>query len=210
MQDATELSVRDLAYLMMAFSDNHATDVVLGLLGRDRVNATMRDLVFPQTQLEGDCAALFDAIATDLGADYDTFLDQYEPGRDHHRMTAIRALTAANTNRTTARESTRLLSGLWRDELLTADAASEVRRVLGQQVWTNRITAGFPEHGTRVSGKTGTILDRRCEVGVVETTGGGRYAVAVFVVHPDPYPRQPAADAVIGQVARLAVDHLRS
>ena len=49
---ASALSLRDLAVLMIVLSDNTATNVLIGRLGMDNVNATMASLGFPQTKLQ--------------------------------------------------------------------------------------------------------------------------------------------------------------
>jgi beta-lactamase class A len=59
-----------------------------------------------------------------------------------------------------------------------------------------------------VAGKTGTLPPLRSEVGVVELPSGRRYAATVFTRSHRPTFSDPAADAVIGTTARLAVDHL--
>ncbi len=47
------------------------------------------------------------------------------------------------------------------------------------------------------------------EIGVVEYPDGGKYAAAVFVTTNDLSMHQLAADAVIGTIARLAIEDLR-
>ncbi|MDW5597411.1 serine hydrolase [Conexibacter stalactiti] len=209
MLDDVELSLRDLALLMMSISDNRATDVIMELLGLDAINATMRDHGFPGTVLLGDCACLFETMEQDLGMPYDDIApEQYEAR--FAAIRAMRAVTATETNRTTPRETTRLLAALWRDELLDAAGSAEARRILGLQVWPHRLSAGFPDDRVRISAKTGTIAHLRSEAGVVEHPDGGRCAVAVFVASTTPAVRNPAADRAIGEAARIAVDHLRS
>ena len=44
LHDGIELTLGDLAYLMMSISDNSSTNILIDQLGQDRVNATMRDL----------------------------------------------------------------------------------------------------------------------------------------------------------------------
>ena len=62
----------------------------------------------------------------------------------------------------------------------------------------------------RISGKTGTFHGGiKNEVGVVDFGEGDAYAVAVFVRQHDVDLRDSAADAVIGTVARIAIDDLR-
>lgn len=209
MLDDVELSLRDLALMMMSISDNRATDVIMALLGREQINATMRDNGFPGTVLEGDCAYLYATMEEDLGEPYDDIPPQRYAER-FEAIRAMRAVTAPLTNRTTARETTRLLAALWRDELLDAAGSAEARRILGLQIWPHRLAAGFPDDAVRLSGKTGTIAHLRSEAGVIEHPDGGRCAVAVFLSSSTPAARNPAADRAIGEAARIAVDHLRS
>jgi beta-lactamase class A len=209
MLDDVELSLRDLAMMMMSISDNRATDVIMALLGRESINATMREHGFPGTVLEGDCAYLYRTMEEDLGMPYDDIAPQQYADR-FDAIRAMRATTAPLTNRTTPRETTRLLAALWRDELLDAAACAEVRRILGLQIWPHRLAAGFPDDAVRLSGKTGTIAHLRSEAGVVEHPDGGRCAVAVFLSSGTPAVRNPAADRAIGEAARIAVGHLRS
>jgi beta-lactamase class A len=77
------------------------------------------------------------------------------------------------------------------------------------QVWPHRLASGFPFDDVRVAGKTGTLPTVRNEIGVVEYPDGGRYAVAVCTRSASTAFTLPAADAVIGTAARLAVEHLR-
>src|SRR5215472_6990287 len=58
LQDEAELSLRDLARLMISVSDNAATDVLLARVGVDAVNARLRRLGLTETLIEGDCAFL--------------------------------------------------------------------------------------------------------------------------------------------------------
>lgn len=213
MLDDIDLSLRDLAFLMMSVSDNRATDVIVSLLGLDAINATMRDFGFVDTVVELDCTGLFATIAEDLGTDLDTLEEHLAAGTVtpelDRSMRAMRCVTPDRTDRTTPRESTSLLAALWRDEVVGAEAAAEARRILGQQAWPHRLTSGFPDSRIRLSGKTGTIFYVRNEVGVVEFPDGQRYSVAVFLQEPTSEQRNPDADRVIGTAARLAVDYLR-
>ncbi|WP_198664384.1 serine hydrolase [Jiangella endophytica] len=189
MLDDADLSLRDVAYLMMSVSDNHATDALMALLGRERINAGMAALGLPGTVLEEDCAGLFRIIEADgLGG----------------------VLDPETTNRSTPRETTTLLRRIWTADGLPEQACAEARRIMGLQVWPHRLTSGFPDDDVKVSGKTGTLSHVRNEVGVVEYPDGAAYAVAVFLRLPGPAFRNPAADAVIGTAARIAVDHLRA
>jgi beta-lactamase class A len=206
MQDTMTMSLRDLAWLMMGISDNAATDVVCARVGLDKVNATMAGLGLAKTAVNGDCRDIFATFTADLAA----------PSMDElPELTwdAVNALSAVDPSRslqqTTPREITRLLQLVWDDQAASPEACAEVRRILGLQVWPHRLASGFPEDAFRTSGKTGTLPTLRNEVGVVEHADGGRYAVAVFTRADSLAGKNPAADAVIGRAARIAVDFFR-
>lgn len=203
MMDDVDISVGDLAFWMMCVSDNTATDVLQELVGTDRINKTFADLGLSSTYLEGDCHHLISTLVEDAG--------EYWPGTPSltpEEISRCRSLNAPLTNRTTPREATNLLRQIWNDEAGTPEACEEVRRIMGLQVWPHRLSSAFGD-GVKVSGKTGTFIGIRNEIGVVEYPDGGRYAAAVFVTTEDLEWHKPAADAVIGTVARLAIEELR-
>lgn len=204
--DAVRMSLRDLVLAMMSVSDNRATDVVLGVVGLDRVNALLSGLGLPGTVLVSDCAGLFRDLLEDLGLDPRGPLPDLPPFGA--RLLATRPLDPARTTRTTPRETTALLLAVWLADGLPEAACAAARAVLARQVWPHRMRSGFPDE-VRVSGKTGTFGHVRNEVGVVEDPDGGRYAVAVFLRLPTPAAIAPDADRAIGRLAAAAVHDLR-
>lgn len=205
--DAVSVSFRDLCLSMMTVSDNRATDVVMDILGRARVNARMRELGLTSTVIKGDCRHLFDTAAADL-ADLDPPV-AYDSADAGAHWLKTRTLDPGRTNRSTPAETTTLLAALWRDEGLPASACAEARRILGLQVWSHRLRRGFSDEVT-VSGKTGTLPYIRNEAGVVEFPDGSRYAVAVFLRTPSPRSIGPRFDDAIADLAAAAVADLRS
>ncbi|RMB85477.1 serine hydrolase [Streptomyces shenzhenensis] len=204
MLDSARLSLRDIAYLMMAVSDNAAADLLLHRVGLDAVNRTTARLGLTRTHAVHTFGDLLATIREDAGPAGVRAL------ADPHVIARLRALDPARTNRSTPRDMTRLLGAVWRDEACTPEHGAAVRRLLGLQVWPHRLAAGFPFDDVHVAGKTGSLPTVRNEVGVVEYPDGGRYAVAVFTRTPNPAATLPAADAVIGTAARIAVDALRA
>jgi beta-lactamase class A len=209
MLDDVEVSLRDLAFMMMSVSDNTATDVVMGRVGVDRIAATLAGLGLHETVVAQDCKQLLAELAVDLGIDITAEEEIVFADLDPAKVAAARALNARHTNRTTPREMTKLLSLIWRDQAGAPEACAEVRRIMALQVWPHRLSSGFPDRVT-VAAKTGTLPGIRNEAGVVTYPDGGRYAVAVFTVADSLAAQQPAIDASIGQAARLAVDALRA
>lgn len=206
MLDEVELSLRDLAVLMMSVSDNRATDVICDLVGLDAVATLLQQLDLPGTVIPGDCQWLFDSIEQDMaGQDWDAI----EPGPDDPRL-SVRAVTPLETIRTTPRESTTLLGKLWRDEDLPADACALARHILGLQVWPHRLATAFPDDSVKLSGKTGTFGPVRNEVGVAEFPDGQRLAIAVFLNSGSASGRQRDADRAIGRIGAVVVEQLRT
>lgn len=202
------LALGELALLMIGISDNVATDLVLAAVGKPAVAALLARLGLTVTAVPQDCQEILDGIREDLGLDDDDGERSLED-LPFDRIRALRALQPPLTCRTTPEEMTRLLAMIWRDEAAAGPACANVRRWLGLQVWPHRLSSGFPGADVRISGKTGTLPAVRNEVGVVEYSGGGRYAVAVFTVASDAASRVPARDHFIGEAATLAVDYLR-
>ncbi|MFJ5675534.1 serine hydrolase [Streptomyces sp. NPDC093097] len=204
MLDPVRMSLRDAAYLMMAVSDNTAASLLLNRVGLEAVNSTTAGLGLPRTRAVHTFHEMLATIREDAGPDHARALT------DPQVVARLSALDPARTNRSTPREMTRLLRAVWRDEACPAEHGAAIRRLLGLQVWPHRLASGFPFDDVYVAGKTGTLPTVRNEVGVVEYPDGGRYAVAVFTRAASTAATLPAADAVIGTAARIAVDALRA
>lgn len=172
MLDDVTMSLRDLAYLMIAVSDNTAADVLLGRVGFEAINAMLAGFGLEVTYVQQDIAGFYRSMTEDTGHGW--------PYLDPEEIAALRVLDPWHTNRSTPREMARLLSLIWRDEAASPDSCAWMRAVLNKQVWPHRLASGFPYDDVDVSGKTGTLPTLRSEVGVVEYPDGGRYAVAVF------------------------------
>lgn len=203
MLDPARLSLRDTAYLMMAVSDNTAADLLLDRVGLDAVNETTEQLGLTRTRAVQSFRDFLATIREDAG------LGGPQALADPQVLARMRALDPARTNRSTPRDMTRLLGAIWRDEACGPEHGAAVRRLLALQVWPHRLASGFPFDDVHVAGKTGSAPTLRNEVGVVEYPDHGRYAVAVFTRAAGPAATLPAADAVIGTAARIAVDALR-
>ncbi|GHB24104.1 serine hydrolase [Streptomyces viridiviolaceus] len=204
MLDPVRLSLRDAAFLMMSVSDNTAADLLLRRVGLDAVNRTTSRLGLTRTRAVHGFGEMLATMREDAGPAGARALT------DPHVITRLRALDPARSNRSTPRDMTRLLGAVWRDEACPPEQGAAMRRILGLQVWPHRLASGFPFDDVHVAGKTGTLPTLRNEVGVVEYPDGGRYAVAVFTRTAHTAATLPAADAVIGTAARIAVDALRA
>jgi beta-lactamase class A len=206
-QDPATISLRDLALLMITVSDNAAADELFAAVGLDAVRAAMTELGLPGIAVRQTMGELFERLAAETGGSGPA--DAAERLADPAAVARLGVLDPRVSSSATPRELTALLAAIWRDEAASPASCAEMRRALGLQVWPHRLSSGFPYDDVRVSGKTGSLPTLRHEIGVVEYPDGGRYAVAVLTRSALPAPTQPLADAAIGTVARMAVEHLR-
>lgn len=89
------------------------------------------------------------------------------------------------------------------------EVAGRVRGLMADNLLRQRIAPDFSSDASIWSSKTGTLLNLRHEVGVVEHSDGQTFAVAVLTESLVPAGTQPDADAVMAHVARTLRDHLR-
>jgi len=207
MRDEARLSLRDLAVLMVTVSDNAAADALLDRVGLDAVQRAVDDLGLTRTVVAASCRDQYDMLVDDLSR---SGLTLAKALADPMVLDRFRVLdpTATGTNRSTPRDTTTLLSRIWRDEAASPDACAEMRRVLRLQVCRHRLPSGFPTDEVLVAGKTGSLLNLRNEIGVVEHPDGQRFALGVFTRANTATLANPTAEAAIGTAARLAVDQL--
>ncbi len=148
-----EMSARDLAFLMMTISDNAATDLLLDIVGPDRVRTTLDGLGFEGFGVSS-CPALDDDIRRELGLAPGRSLDDQLADVLPQRLLDLGACDPARSPSSTPREVTALLAAVWRDEAGPALACAEVRDLMEQQVWQHRLVSGFPEPSVRIAGKS--------------------------------------------------------
>jgi beta-lactamase class A len=209
MEDPARLSLRDLAYLAIAVSDNAAADVLFDAVGDDAVGALLRELGLHATRIPQRCRDMADALIADTGARaFDEVQARLQAAP--RLLDALSVRDPARTNAATPREMTALLAAIWADRAAAPDSCAAIRRLMRLQVWPHRLASGFPDDDWGVAGKTGTLPGIRNEIGVVELPDGMLVAVAVFTRADSPAPSLPQADRLIGTAARIAVDALRA
>lgn len=199
------VAAEDLVQLALAVSDNAATDLLLGRLGPAEVTSRLAALGCDDIVVRHTMAALYgtdDAVAQvglGLAATGGT------PGGGH----LVPELDPHRANAGTARALLDLLGRVWADEVSTPRACADLRAALGRQPTRHRLPVELASDTVVVRSKTGTFLDLRHEVGVVETP---THAVAVVALTRSSVPAavQVEADLAIGHAARLLVDFLRT
>lgn len=107
-----------------------------------------------------------------------------------------------------------LLQRVWLDQASEPEATAELRRVMSQQVFTSRLSSDLRTDTIRISGKTGTYLHLRHEIGVIEsrednTHGPSRVAIAALTSSTRRASIAQDIDLAIGAAARDAFEALR-
>ncbi|GAB3968496.1 serine hydrolase [Plantactinospora veratri] len=207
--DDVEVSLRDLAYFAITVTDNSAADLLLRRVGPDVLPLLAAELGLTRTRILGGPRQLLESMYADVGARDDAEFAQIFPLLPEERIRAMRVHDPERTTSSTAREVTRLLGLIWRDEAGPVPAGALVRELMGRQLFWTRIASGFPP-GVRVAAKIGTLPGLHAEAGVAEYPDGGRYAIAVFARTRRLATRRIDVDLAIGEAARTAVEALRA
>jgi len=174
LDDGLALTVRDVAMLMIAISDNTAADLLLERVGKRRVESVMERCGLASIRVPFSIRELFEEL-TDLPG------GGYEELRERLRVTAGsggRAVIAEQTDRGTPRDLCRLFELLERRAILDEASCTAVLDILKRTKTDTRVPGLLPK-GTIVAHKTGTIRGVRCDAGVVYAPNGP-YAVAIL------------------------------
>lgn len=207
LHDEVTLTQRDLVTSMLTVSDNAAADVLLDLVGAERVDAVVADAGMVATTIHGGVRDHQRLLLEETGAPGFPEALRLLSDRPGHDASAVYDPALSST--TTARDMTTFLAALWRDELASPQLSQFVRATMARQVWRHRLGSGFPHDDVEVAGKTGSLLALRHEVGVVTFPEEEPIAVAVLTHAINPAQHLPRVDAVIGEVGSLAVRSLR-
>ncbi|MFF3396322.1 serine hydrolase [Streptomyces sp. NPDC002669] len=204
------IAIDDLLYLSTCVSDGVAADVLFGLTPPARVTAVLRGFGLLGITVRHGLDELTDTPLERLGASQahlalSLAIDAGTDGRGH-RMPQLDT-TRASTG--SARAYVELLQALWRPSKIHPEVAARVRELMSHNLLRHRLAPDFSSDATTWSSKTGTFLNLRHEIGVVEHSDGQAFAVAVLTESLVPASVQPGADALMAQVARTLRDHLR-
>jgi D-alanyl-D-alanine carboxypeptidase (penicillin-binding protein 5/6) len=176
------LSLRDAVRLMIAFSDNTATNLVLDQIGLEATTGLMAQLEMPQTRIH---AKVF----------------RRDSSIDPERSKKF------GLGSTTARETLRLYELLHGESLAEPSSCREMlEHLLACQDDTK--LKQLLSKGTRVAHKGGAVSRSRCDAGIIFSSSGA-IAVCVFTSENEDRRFEPDNEAhqLCGRVAKIAFDH---
>jgi beta-lactamase class A len=207
------IAVADLVLMMLPVSDNACADVLVDLVGIEAVNEAVRRWGCPGIRFRHPLQRMHDsawqAASGRLSLALELAIQSDQTGRH-----VIEPLDPGYANVGTALDLVALLQRVWRDEISDPGATAELRRLMGMQTFTHRLASDLRSDTIRISGKTGSYLHLRPEIGVVETVGGedmggARVAMAALTRTARPAAVAPDVDLAIADAARSAFDELR-
>lgn len=175
--------LRDAVRLMIAFSDNTATNLVLDRIGVASTGETMESLGYPNTKIY---AKVFKRKESSI--------DLEKSGR-------------FGLGSTTASEMVRLCEALHEGELVSRSACDAMLDHLRACDDKDKFPRFLP-HGTKIAFKTGSVDDIRTAAGILDTTSGP-VALCVLTEHNDDHRYDPdnAGNRLCADVARAVFDH---
>jgi beta-lactamase class A len=205
------VAIDDLLYLSMAFSDNAAADALFGLLPPAEVSQALRDAGITGITVRHRMAGLTETPAERFGSGevhlaHSLAIGSRTPRRGH----PIPQLDVSRANSGSARAFADLLQALWLPSRIPGGVTAQVRSLMGENVIRQRLAPDFSSDASKWSSKTGTLLNLRHEIGVVEHDDGDTFAVAALTESSVPAAIQPAAEALMAHVARTLHDQLRT
>lgn len=177
----TTLALRDAVRLMIKFSDNTATNLVLDEIGLDTTAKTMNALGCPNTWVHSKVYKRETSIAPERSRQF-------------------------GLGSTTAAEMIRLLEALHQKKLVSPEASTEMYAHLLTCDDTDKFPRLLP-YGTKIAFKTGSVNASRTAAGIIETKSG---PVALCVLtdknEDQSWGRNNAGDLVCSHAAKILFD----
>jgi len=178
LKPGVELTLWDLALLMIIISDNTATDHVMDVIGVENINPTMRRLGLEQTGVVMNCYELLtDLAGVDPSLPRDEVLVEMRKrfaSNDQNPDTTI-YVEGPENNVSTPRELSRLLqklvdpSGITDESdrvVVSTEGQAGILDIMQRQQLRQRIPLRLPR-GTLVAHKTGTVPGVANDCGIV-------------------------------------------
>lgn len=209
-QHPARVAIDDLLYLSMAISDNVAADALFELTPPTEVTRALREWDLRGITARHQLGDLADTPAERFAPDrvhlaHSLAIGAGTAGRGHQ----IAQLDVTRANAGSARAFVDLLQALWTPSKIDRDVAAPVRALMGSNLLRQRLAPDFSSDASTWSSKTGTLLNLRHEVGVVEHADGQTFAIAALTESRVPAVTQPETEVLMGRVARALRDHMR-
>lgn len=205
------IAVGDLLYLSLAISDDTAADALFKLCPPAQVTKKLRALGLMDVTARHTIGELYRTLAdrldpSDLHLAQSLAIQAGTDGRGH----LIPQLDVTRANAGSARGMIELLQEIWTGTRMSSETCRTMQALLSRNVFRNRLTPDFSSDASAWASKTGTFLNLRHEVGIVQHNDGAQFAIAALTESSVAATIQPVAEQTIGFVARQLHDALRA
>jgi beta-lactamase class A len=205
---AATVAVADLIHQALTVSDNAAADALFDLVGVDLVDERLRGWGCTSIRVRHRMQRMYECAAGVAGDDFGLALE-LAIRDDIAGQHSIETLDPAYANVGSAAALVDLLQRIWLDRISEPSATAELRRLMALQVFNQRLSSDLRADTVRISGKTGTFLHLRHEIGVVTSESGDRVAIAALTRSHRRAGIAQDIDLAIGAAARSAFESLR-
>jgi beta-lactamase class A/peroxiredoxin len=180
--EGSTIKLRDAVRLMIAFSDNTATNLVLDAVGIGATASTMEKLGYPNTKIHSKVFRRDTSV-------YPERSKQFGLGS------------------TTPREMVRLCEAVYRKQILTPEACESMLAHLRACEDKDKFPRFLPP-GTKVAFKTGSLDDTRTAAGIIECPGGPVALCVMTCENEDKrWVQDNAGNRLCADIARAVYDH---
>jgi beta-lactamase class A len=192
--DGTDLTVRNVAILMIIVSDNTATNLILDRISADAVNDYLDSIALPITRsnrkVRGDGTKLKEPTGWSKAG-------QLEENKKY------------GLGVSTPREMVRLLEMLEGGKIVSAEASKDILDIMKMQQVRDGIARHTPEE-LEIASKSGSLDALRSDVGIVYTKDGPiAMAITVDDMPETDYSPDNVGDKLIWEIGQALVDGLR-
>ncbi len=176
------LSLRDAMRLMIAYSDNTATNLVIDAVGLEATSKLMEELDCPATRLHAKVFRRETSIAPERSAKF-------------------------GLGSTSAADMVKLLEMLHKKEFQSAERCDQILEHLYACEAKNTIRRRLPP-GTRVAHKTGAVNETRTDAGIIDTPAGAIAFCVLTTENADTsWGDTNAGEVLISEIGQVVYRH---
>ena len=184
--DGVALSVRDAIRLMITYSDNTATNLVVDQIGLKSTADTMEKMGFPDTKLHSKVFRRDTSVFPERSKEF-------------------------GLGSTSANDMIKLCESLHKKELISAKASEAMLEHLKTCDDINKFPRFLPQ-GTKVAYKTGSVDEARTAAGIIYDPAAGPFVLCVMTNKNGDRRWTPenAGDRLCANIARECFDYFRA
>ncbi|MGJ7906431.1 serine hydrolase [Actinopolyspora sp. H202] len=204
------MALDDLLYLSTSISDGTAADALFEKTPPEEVTRLLRQWELHDITARHRMRDLTDTPAerlqpTEVSLAHTLAITAGTAGNGH----PVPQLDVTRANAGSARALVDLLQALWTPSGIPRSIGTRVRELMTNNLLRQRLAPEFVSDASTWASKTGTLLNLRHEIGVVEHADGRAFGIAALTESQVAAANQPEADALMAWVARTLRDQLR-